>query len=347
MIDKLLARGQGEWLRAEGSEADIVLSTRVRLARNISGFPFSTKIQLSQAEDLLCHLRDEIIQLPGRSLFYQDLRELSSIDRLTLVERHLISRELEARDGARGVVIQTDERVSLMLLEEDHLRMQVIRSGLEVQHAWEEMHRIEAELAERFEMAWDDQFGYLTACPTNVGTGLRVSAMLHLPALVISRQIDRANSTAQKIHMAVRGLYGEGSRPASDLFQISNQVTLGRSEEEICRELAEVVEKIVGWERGTRDQLLAERRTELEDQASRALGMLERARTMTSEEALQHLSQIRMGLHLGLVPNLDIKQLNRIFLAVQPGHLQREAGKPLDPKERDILRARKLQELMP
>ncbi len=342
MIDILLSRGQGEWLKGEGPNNDIVLSTRVRLARNVSGFKFHTKISQEEAEELLGFLKNQVLGLEEYGFLYADLRDMPPIDRKILVERHLISREHEAKKGPRGVVVEPGERVSLMLLEEDHLRIQVLLTGLQVQEAWNEMKVLEKKLNSCIPMAWNKELGYLTACPTNVGTGLRVSAMLHLPALVMTRQIEKTHATAQKIHMAIRGLYGEGSRPASDLFQISNQVTLGRTETDICEELHEVVERIVKWERETRNQVLEERKTQLEDQTSRSLGILERAHTMTSEEALQHLSRLRLGIHLGLIKDLTIKELNRIFLMVQPGHLQKEAGRELDPRERDMFRAEKL-----
>ena len=329
MISSLLSQGEGEWLQGEGPESDVVMSTRIRLARNVQGYRFSTKIEPKEAEELLAFLKEKILSLPDREFLWADLRDLGPIDRQVLVERHLVSREHASGDGPRGVAVEPGEKQGIMVLEEDHLRLQVLLSGLDVEKAWKEMSLLASALSERIPFAWDKRFGFLTACPTNVGTGLRVSAMLHLPGLVISRQIEKANQTAQKIHMAVRGLYGEGSRPASDLFQVSNQVTLGRTEEDLCAEFQEVVEKIVAWERETRKQLL------------------ERARTMTSEEALQHLSRLRLGIHLGLVKDLSLAKLNRIFLWVQPGHLQAEAGKALDPQERDILRAEKLRELMP
>ncbi len=347
MISTLVSQGEGEWLRGEGPESDVAMSTRIRLARNVQGYRFRTKIQPEEAAELLEFLRERILSLPGRDFLWADLRELGPIERQVLLERHLISPEHASGDGPRGVAVEPGEKLGIMVLEEDHLRLQVLLPGLDVNSARREMSLLSSALAERVPFAWDERFGFLTACPTNVGTGLRVSAMLHLPGLVISRQIEKANQTAQKIHMAVRGLYGEGSRPASDLFQVSNQVTLGRTEEDLCAEFQEVVEKIVAWERETRNQLLSERRTELEDQAARSLGILERARTMTSEEALQHLSRLRLGIHLGLVENLSLAKLNRIFLWVQPGHLQTEAGRALDPQERDILRAEKLRELMP
>ena len=329
MISSLLSQGEGEWLQGEGPESDVVMSTRIRLARNVQGYRFSTKIEPKEAEELLAFLKEKILSLPDREFLWADLRDLGPIDRQVLVERHLVSREHASGDGPRGVAVEPGEKQGIMVLEEDHLRLQVLLSGLDVEKAWKEMSLLASALSERIPFAWDKRFGFLTACPTNVGTGLRVSAMLHLPGLVISRQIEKANQTAQKIHMAVRGLYGEGSRPASDLFQVSNQVTLGRTEEDLCAEFQEVVEKIVAWERETRKQLLAG------------------ARTMTSEEALQHLSRLRLGIHLGLVKDLSLAKLNRIFLWVQPGHLQAEAGKALDPQERDILRAEKLRELMP
>ena len=346
MIDILLSKGEGEWLKSEGPHSDIVLSTRIRLARNVSGYKFHTKITLEEAEELLTFLKNQILSFNGYDFLFADLRDLPPIDRRVLVERHLISREHEIKEGPRGVAVDHDEKVSLMLLEEDHLRVQVLLSGLQVFKAWEEMKKLEEKLNSSIPMAWTKELGFLTACPTNVGTGLRVSAMLHLPGLVMTKQIEKTHATAQKIHMAIRGLYGEGSRPASDLFQISNQITLGRSEEDICEELHEVVEKIVQWEIETRNHLMEKKRTELEDQTSRSLGILERAHTITSEEALQHLSRLRLGIQLGLIKNLTVKELNKIFLLVQPGHLQKEAGKELDPTERDTYRAEKLRNLL-
>jgi protein arginine kinase len=337
----------GEWLRGSGPESDIVICTRARLARNVDGFAFSPMIQEEEARELNKLLSRRVLEaMPSGALKYTDLLEATELDRQVLLERHLISRELSGGTRARGVVISGTEDVSIMINEEDHLRLQVFRSGFRVEDAWLEVEKLDEAIGGRLRFAFSEDYGFLTACPTNVGTGLRISAMLHLPGLVWSKQIEKAHNAVQKLHLAVRGLYGEGSRATGDFYQISNQVTLGRPESDIRRDVALAVLKIVTWEREIRQELFEKSRIVLEDRVMRALGVLERARTLTSEEALDNLSHVRVGIHLGLIKELEIPKLNRLLLLTQPGHLQVLEGRPLEPAERDVLRARRVRQIL-
>ncbi len=331
----------GEWLRGSGSEADIVISTRVRLARNLRGYPFPTNRQ-SPAQ------REEIEELITRKIrrsgildngIFLNLAGASQLDCLLLVERHLISREHSRAEGDRSVAFAPNEMASIMINEEDHLRIQVIRSGMELHRCWEECNQIEEALAQMLEFAFHDQYGYLTACPTNVGTGMRVSLMLHLPGLVLTKQIEKVFESLSKISLAVRGLYGEGTSASGDFYQISNQVTLGRSEDEILQQLAQVVPQIIRYERSIRKTLISENKNGLEDRVWRALGILRSARTINSEETMQYLSSVRMGVNLGLIRDVPISMINQLFIQTQPAHLQTMKGCSLDPDERDIARA--------
>ncbi len=330
----------GEWLRGSGSECDIVISTRVRLARNISSYPFPT--QASRA------VREEIAELITRKIrrsavlddgIFLNLNSASQLDRLLLVERHLISREHANTEGNRCVAFAPNEMTSIMVNEEDHLRIQLIRSGMELHRSWEECNQIEQTLARLLEFSFHPQYGYLTACPTNVGTGLRVSLMLHLPGLVLTKQIEKVFESLAKINLAVRGLYGEGTTASGDFYQISNQVTLGRSEDEILQQLSQVVPQIIRYERSIRKTLINENKNGLEDRVWRALGILRSARTIDSEETMKYLSSVRMGVNLGLIRDVPINMINQLFIQTQPGHLQTMQGRQLEPDERDIARA--------
>ena len=344
-----LAHGSGEWLRGSGPESDIVISSRVRLARNLSDFPFiarTTDADRQQIEQIL-HARIDALQSAGRfpitteaeELHYVDVGGLPDVDRQFLVERQLISREHAESDGARAVVIDGGERFSVMINEEDHLRIQVMHSGLDLQSAWEQINEIDDLLEEQVTYAYNDRLGYLTACPTNVGTGVRVSVMLHLPALVITRQIDKVFRSLQKINLAVRGLYGEGSQAMGDFYQISNQVTLGMSEQELTSKVSDVVPVLLDYERQAREFLIRESQETLHDRVSRAFGILRTAQTISSEETLHLLSSVRMGVNLGLIGDVEIPTVNKLFVHTQPAHLQKLAGMELDSSDRNIERA--------
>jgi protein arginine kinase len=339
-----LTHTSGEWLRGHGPETDIVMSSRIRLARNLAAFPFTNRASSHQKADLEALLRDRITKLEvNPRLQYIAVAGLSPLDRQFLVERQLISREMAAAEGPRGVAFDERESVSLMINEEDQLRLQVMRSGLALDEAWQDIDRVDDLLEQRLTYAFSEEFGYLTACPTNVGTGMRASVMLHLPALGWTKQIEKVFRALQKINLAVRGLYGEGSRASGDFYQISNQVTLGKSESAILNEIREVIPEIIKYERHARTTLLRESRQALQDKVSRAYGTLGNATMMTSEETMDLLSSVRLGINLGLLDDIiTMPTVNELFIHTQPAHLQKLMGNLLDGEERNAARARYL-----
>lgn len=339
-----LASSSGEWLKGTGPESDIVISSRIRLARNLADFPFisrTTEADRAEIEKTL-HSHVTSLQESGKfpqNTFYFNVSELEEVDRSFLVERQLVSRELAESEGARAVVIDPAERFSVMINEEDHLRFQVMHSGLDLASTWRQINELDDLIEEQATYAFHEKLGYLTACPTNVGTGVRVSVMLHLPALVITRQIEKVFKSLQKINLAVRGLYGEGSQAMGDFYQISNQVTLGMTEEELTKKVADVVPVLIDYERQAREFLVRESHETLHDRVSRAYGILRTAQTISSEETMHLLSSVRMGINLGLINDLEIPTINKLFIHTQPAHLQKLSGIELDKSDRDIERA--------
>jgi protein arginine kinase len=340
-----LTHTSGEWLRGTGPESDIVISSRIRLARNLAAFPFTNRASAHQKSEIEGLLRERIAKLDGEpQLSYISLAGLTALDRQLLVERQLISRELAAAEGPRGVALGPRENVSLMVNEEDHIRLQVMRSGFALDEAWQDIDKVDDLLEQRVSYAFSEEFGYLTACPTNVGTGMRSSVMLHLPALVLAKQIEKVFRALQKINLAVRGLYGEGSRASGDFYQISNQVTLGKSETTILGEIRDVIPQIINYERQARQTLVRESRQLLLDKVSRAYGTLCSATMMTSEETMDLLSSVRLGVNLGLLEDVTIPTVNELFIHTQPAHLQKLMGQALDGEERNAARARYLRQ---
>jgi protein arginine kinase len=337
----------GDWLGGHGPESDIVISSRIRLARNVEGHPFCARLSPETREELEQELAGAIrrARLP-ESFTYARLDEVEQVDRQLLLERHMISREHAQSDGPRGVAISASENTSIMTLEEDHLRLQVLRSGFDLPACWADVNAVDDALEQHLTFAYHAEFGYLTACPTNVGTGIRVSVMLHLPGLVLSQHIERMFRSVAKINLVVRGLHGEGTRATGDFFQVSNQVTLGPSEEQLINEFMQFVPHIIDYERRVREKLLAEDRSRIEDRISRACGALRSARTITSEEAMEKLSMVRLGVNTGLIDDLEIDAVNAIFVNAQPAHIMKQAGRALDAEERDIARARFIQEAL-
>ncbi len=338
-----LNHASGEWLRSAGPEVDIVIYSRIRLTRNLAAFPFTNRASAHQKSDLESLLRDRIAKLDiTPRLNYLSIAALEPLDRQFLIERQLISREISAAEGPRGVAFDEKETISVMVNEEDQLRLQVIRSGLSLEEAWREIDRIDDAIEQRVTYAFHEEFGYLTACPTNVGTGMRASVLLHLPALGWTKQIEKVFRALQKINLAVRGLYGEGSRASGDFYQISNQVTLGKAESAILDEIREVIPEILKYERQARTTLMSENRQALQDRVSRAFGTLSSATMMTSEETMDLLSSVRLGIHMGLLEDLTIATVNELFLKTQPAHLQKITGNHLDSEERNAARAKYL-----
>jgi protein arginine kinase len=345
-MDKLdeLANRCGEWLRGSGPQSEIVISSRIRLARNLAEYPFIRRCNDGDRQAIERAFKDAISAVTDwDNLLQVEVAELPTVDRQLLVERQLISRELSEANGARCVYIDPQETFSLMINEEDHLRMQVMHSGLDMESAWDQINRMDDQLAERVNYAFHERMGYLTACPTNVGTGMRVSVMLHLPALVITQQIEKVFRSLQKMGLAVRGLYGEGSQAMGDFYQISNQITLGRSEIDLVKQVGEVIPVIIDYERQARAFLVKESRKDLHDRVSRAYGILCTAQTISSEETLHLLSSVRMGVYLGLIQDLEIPTINKLFIHTQPAHLQKLRGAELPSADRNVERAMYLQ----
>ena len=338
-----LTEAIGEWLRGTGPESDIVMSSRVRLARNVAQYPFVSRASEQDRADVERFIRERTATVPvGRGLEYIDVGRLEEIDRQFLVERQLISREHAEAQGARSVAIDGLEQVSLMINEEDHVRIQCMHSGLDLRGAWDQIRAVDEQVGRAVPYAFHERFGYLTACPTNVGTGIRVSVMLHLPALVITRQIDKVFRSLHKISLAVRGLYGEGSQAMGDFYQISNQTTLGKTEEELVEQVGDVVPVLIDYERRAREFLVRETQQNVHDQVSRAYGILRTAQTISAEETMQLLSRVRMGVLLGLIGDVKLTDINSLLVRTQPAHLQKLRGVELDTKDRNIERARYL-----
>ena len=342
-LDSLLPN-LGEWLRGTGPEADVVVSTRLRLARNLAAFPFTGRATAAQKAEIESKVRDAVARAAlAHPAKYLSVAGLPALDRQFLVERQLISRELATvLDGPRGVAFDDRETVSIMVNEEDHLRLQVMRSGLALEDAWTEIDAVDDALEARLGYAFHEQFGYLTACPTNVGTGMRASVLLHLPALGITKQIEKVFKALQKINLVVRGLYGEGSRASGDLYQISNQVTLGRGEPRLLAEIREVIGMILQYERQARQVLMRERRQAEADRVARAMGTLSSATMITAEETMELLSAVRLGVHLNMLDDLPPRTVNELFIHTQAAHLQKLVGAPLDGEERNAARAKYL-----
>ena len=330
----------GEWLRGEGPHHQIVVSSRVRLARNLRERPFPGWAKKAERTQILEQIKPQVEELPEmQDSFSELLQDLSALEKQVLVERHLISREHAAKGVGSAVVMNRKQTLSIMINEEDHLRMQSIRSGLQLKSAFKLVDKIDSTLEAKLDVAYDEKLGYLTACPTNVGTGMRASAMLHLPGLVLSDLINQVIQAVNKIGLAVRGLYGEGTEAMGNLFQISNQTTLGEKEEEIVARLTKVIETIIEKEHDARQVLIQKKSDTLSDQIGRAYGVLTYAHAMTSKEALNLLSVMKLGVDLGAFPEDRRLPIDELFIETQPAHLQKTSQQKLNAEERDFLRA--------
>jgi protein arginine kinase len=328
---------------ASGNKTPIVLMTRVRLARNLAGNAFPGWAKPAQRAHILatCRLAVEATAPMQRCLSVA-IAELSALEKQILVERHLISRELSEAKAGSGVVINRDQAVSVMINEEDHLRIQVLRSGFQLKKAWSAINELDSALEEHLDYAYSPTFGYLTACPTNLGTAMRASAMMHLPALVIANQMEKVVRAVNQLGMVVRGLFGEGSDASGSIFQISNQTTLGESEDEIIKRLGSVLNSIIEHELNARQKLLEADAGKLYDKIGRAFGILQNSHVLNSGEAMNLLSLIRLGVDLKVFPDTSRATIDRLFIEAQPGHLQHAQKGQFDPGQRDLLRAGRL-----
>ena len=330
----------GEWLRGTGPDNDIVISSRIRLARNLRDYRFTPLLPANEAQEII----DKVNDATQKSNYLKNnqfvsLEKLDDISKQLLLERHLISREHAEAKGIRGLSFSEDEIMSVMINEEDHLRIQVLQSGFNLMEIWRMIDKIESELEAKLSFAFHQNLGFLTACPTNVGTGLRASCMLHLPSLVMTKQINKVLQASAKLNLAVRGLYGEGTQASGNFFQFSNQVTLGKNEEKIIENLEKVVLQIIEHEREARLALVNKKKDKLLDQIWRAVGILKSARLITSQETTSLLSMVRLGLDLKIISDLNRQILNELFIVTQPAHLQLIAGQVISPQERDLRRA--------
>lgn len=338
-----------KWYIDVGPESDVVLSCRIRLARNFSEYPYPHRSDTDTLRKVMNRVVEAV--MTGNSNMSQQFRfvdftNLPAVDRQVLMEKHLVSKELAESKIACGAIISASENISIMINEEDHLRIQCLGAGLQLETLWGLADQLDNLLSESIPYAYDSKIGYLTACPTNIGTAIRASAMLHLPALVMTGYIKGLLESVTKLGVAVRGMYGENTEASGNIFQISNQVTLGRSESEIISGVRNLAEQIVTQERTLRRELLTQNGVRLEDRIHRSYGTLRSARILSSEEALKRLSDVRLGVNLGLLPGMDETRLNELMLDIQPGNIQQQAGRALRPDDRNTRRAELVRTVM-
>ncbi|HYK71771.1 MAG TPA: protein arginine kinase [Pseudoneobacillus sp.] len=346
-LERFLNQAISSWMSAEGPDSDIVLSSRVRLARNIQDYKFPTLITNEEAAAIIQTMEEmvrgqDFIKLVPFELL--KMNELQPLQKRVLVEKHLISPHL-AEDSPNGAcILSENEDISIMLNEEDHIRIQCLFPGLQLVEALKLANQMDDVLEQHVAYAFDEKHGYLTSCPTNVGTGLRASVMMHLPGLVLTHQMNRIIPAINQLGLVVRGIYGEGSEALGNIFQISNQITLGKSEEDIVADLISVVSQLISQERTAREALVKTSNIQLEDRVFRSLGILSNSRIIESKEAARCLSDVRLGIDMGYIKDISKNILNELMILTQPGFLQQYAGGALRPNERDIRRASLIRE---
>ncbi len=340
-VDKLLQHPVS-FLDDSGADGSIAISSRIRLARNLHGHKFTTSAspeELDAVRDEISEVASQTASLGHRGALSFTPGEMSRLDCRILEERRLASKEFLANKPGRRLLVCPQEVCSLMINEEDHIRLQIIRPGLLLTQVWNEINFLDDQISKRLNYAFDDRLGYLTSCPTNVGTGMRASVMLHLPGLVLAGQMQPTVTGIGKLHMTVRGIFGEGSENLGCLFQISNQSTLGESEPHIISQLEQIIRQLINYEKIARRELLEKRKNQLLDHVGRAYGLLRYSYILPEKEALNAISGLRLGVDLGLFKELNIKRVNELFIELAPGHLQKRAGVPLDKNECDEFRA--------
>jgi protein arginine kinase len=344
-LERFLASAISSWMSEDGPDSDIVLSSRVRLARNLQDYKFPT-LSTNEEAALIIKTLEQVIQ-DGKSLKSLELlkmNELQALQKRVLVEKHLISPHL-AEDSPHGaVMLSENEDVSIMINEEDHIRIQCLFPGLQLVEALQLASQMDDYLEQYVQYAFDEKHGYLTSCPTNVGTGLRASVMMHLPGLILTQQMNRIIPAINQLGLVVRGIYGEGSEALGNIFQISNQITLGKSEDDIVADLISVVSQLISQERNAREALAKTSNIQLEDRVFRSLGILSNCRIIESKEAAKCLSDVRLGIDMGYITDISKNILNELMILTQPGFLQQFAGGALRPNERDIRRATLIRE---
>lgn len=341
MVDpeQVFTQAKSAWL-GQGPHSDVVISTRIRLARNLADLPFPSSAGNEELGQVLSRLRQASEHLPEAKRYrFFEMDRLSPLEQQVLIEKHLVSPEHVREPKERALVLRDDEAVSIMINEEDHERLQVLLPGLNLDSAWNLANRLDDSLERHLEYAFDDELGFLTSCPTNLGSGLRASVMLHLPALVLLKQASQVFGTLAQFGVVVRGLYGEGTQALGNFFQISNQLTLNHSEEDLLHNLQALSEQVIEQERAARGRLYEELGDRLPDMVWRAYGILTNARLLAGDEAMHLLSDVRLGVNLNLLSQVDLVNLNRLLVITRPGFIQRVAGDALPPGERDLKRA--------
>ncbi|MCM3768174.1 protein arginine kinase [Neobacillus niacini] len=346
-LERFLNQAVSSWMSKDGPDSDIVLSSRIRLARNLEAYKFPTVFSHEEAKRIISDmenlLRQETMPKFGPMELLK-IDEMQPLQKRVLVEKHLISPNLAEESPYGAVLLSENEEVSIMVNEEDHIRIQCLFPGLQLAEALEAANEMDDWLEQHLQYAFDEKLGYLTSCPTNVGTGLRASVMMHLPGLILTHQMGRIIPAINQLGFVVRGIYGEGSEALGNIFQISNQITLGKAEEDICRDLMGVVSQIISQERSAREALRKTSNIQLEDRVFRSLGVLTNSRIIESKEAARCLSDVRLGIDMGYIENISKTILNELMILTQPGFLQQYAGGPLRPHERDIRRAALIRE---
>lgn len=345
-LEQFMNEAISPWMRKVGPENDIVLSTRIRLARNFQNVVFPIIADEKDLRKVSTHFKDHYMGTSfGEYGEFEliEIGDLSHIEKSVLVEKHLISPYL-TKARAASVLVSNNEQVSIMINEEDHIRMQLYFPGFQLKTALRETFLFDDWLEEHIDYAFDEEKGYLTSCPTNVGTGMRASVMIHLPALVLTKHINQLIPVINQFGFVVRGIYGEGSEALGNIFQVSNQITLGKSEEDIVQDLESIITKLVEQERDARNKLLRQSNLALKDKIYRSFGILKHSRIMESSEAATRISNVRLGIDLGIIENISHSILNELMVLTQPGFLQHYANKVLTASERDILRAALIRE---
>lgn len=345
-LKDIIGKTLSQWMKGTGPETDIVLGSRVRLARNLTGVPFPAAASDEQRAFVVREAKRALQQTNGAlgDVDFVAMAELAPLERQLLVEKHLISPAHTQDVKNKAVLLRSDEAVSIMVNEEDHFRIQALVSGLALDEAWSLCNSVDDALSKVLSFAFAERFGYLTACPTNVGTGMRASVMLHLPALTLTDQIKRVIGAVSQFGLAVRGIYGEGTEVLGNIYQLSNQITLGHREEEIIEHLNNVTKRVLEQERAAREQLLAKGRMSIEDRIYRSYGILANARLISSHEAMQRISDLRLGIDLGVIKGIEPRILQELLVTIRPAHLQKIMGQELDAPARDEKRAALIRE---
>ena len=330
------------WISDGGPEQDVVLSSRIRLARNIEGIPFPNSAgreELQEVTDQIC----AAIKDNKEELHYINMSDLPEIERGLLVEKNMVSPEFSKKGSSNGILINDSERISVMINEEDHYRIQVLMPGLQLNKAFNMADELDDEFEKGIDYAFSKRWGYLTACPTNLGTGLRSSVMVHLPALNITDNISKMLEAVSKLGLVVRGIYGEGSKSIGNIYQISNQTTMGSIEQDIINNLKSVTQKIIEQEKNARNNLMKNDEIKLKDKIKRSFGILKFAHTISSKEAMKLLSDVKLGIDMGIISDVDTRLLSKLIIMIRPYHLQKSVGNELSTQERDVIRAELIQ----